>query len=318
VLNFTNPSGLVTQAVYDAGFRRIYGLCDMPSSLIREIAQLRGCKPENLETLCFGLNHLSFFSSVKQDGQEIVHDLLSLDDLYTATDMRYFSPDFARKKGMLLNEYLFYYFYPDLAFKNINKEPKSRGEIIEAINTQMVRDLSSADVLADLEGSLRIYEHYLGQRESQYMASETGKSKPVSSTLRFDPFEKDNNGYAGVALDLIEAQMGSTAKEIVLNLPNGDAIADLESNDIVEITCKADSSGVRPKRVGHVPVWTSELLRRVKVYERLAAKAILTHDRNCAVDALFFNPLVGSYSHAEALVDKFGERADKSGFWKDI
>ena len=93
MFNFTNPSGLVTQALRDEGFNNVYGICDGPSEFIKELEDMLGINRGDLSVECFGLNHLSWFSSVKANGQELLEQLLNYPLLYKKTEMRFFHPE---------------------------------------------------------------------------------------------------------------------------------------------------------------------------------------------------------------------------------
>ena len=120
-----------------------------------------------------------------------------------------------------------------------------------------------------------------------------------------EPAADDGEGYAGVALSLMEALEGNGRIRTGLNVVNRGAIADLEDTDVVEVSCIVDKDGIQPVPVGKLPDEQSYLIRSVKHYERLAARSILNRDRDLAVDALVAHPLVLSYSRAEPLVDAF-------------
>ena len=94
---------------------------------------------------------------------------------------------------------------------------------------------------------------------------------------------------------------------MILCLPYDGAIPTLADNDIVEITCDISRDGCKPHAVNDADPRALELIRRVKAYERLAAKAIIEHDRTAAVDCLMLHPLVNSYSLATKLVDAYFE-----------
>ena len=113
VFNFTNPAGVVSQTLRDMGYDFTYGICDAPTGMLRGFAKLYGVEPEKVTATCYGLNHLSFFESVKMEGKEMLPVLLDDDRVYTETDMRFFSKELAHKFGCALNEYLYYFFYPE-------------------------------------------------------------------------------------------------------------------------------------------------------------------------------------------------------------
>ncbi len=129
LFNFTNPSGLVTEAIIKSGFkRRVYGICDAPSELIRELPAILGCEERDLSVECYGLNHFSWFTHFTVRGEEVTERLIASPELYQKTAMQYFSPELVRLcDNQLLNEYLYYYYYRDEALKAI-QGPARRAE----------------------------------------------------------------------------------------------------------------------------------------------------------------------------------------------
>ena len=93
VFNFTNPSGLVTQALRTMGYSNVYGICDAPSGFVRQLRDMTG-RP-GLTAECFGLNHLSWFFDFKDGGRDITELVLNHPNLYKDTEMRLFSPELA-------------------------------------------------------------------------------------------------------------------------------------------------------------------------------------------------------------------------------
>ena len=115
----------------------------------------------------------------------------------------------------------------------------------------------------------------------------------------------DGEGYAGVALSLMEALEGGGTIRTGLNVVNNGAMPDLRDSDVVEVSCVVDADGIRPVAVGPMPEAQRYLIQSVKHYERLTAQAVLNRDRTMAIEALVAHPLVLSYSRAEPLVDAF-------------
>ena len=142
VFNFTNPAGVVSQTLRDMGYDFTYGICDAPTGMMRSFALLYGEDPANVTGECYGLNHLSFFNSIKFGGKEMLPTLLADDRIYTQTDMRFFSKELAQKLGYGLNEYLYYFFYREQAVENILKAGTTRGEQIRDVNIHMIAELS--------------------------------------------------------------------------------------------------------------------------------------------------------------------------------
>ncbi len=117
--------------------------------------------------------------------------------------------------------------------------------------------------------------------------------------------EAHDEGYAGVALDLMEALATDTPIHTAVNVPNGAAITGMAPDDVVELSCVVDASGVRPVTIGAIPEPQLLLMKSVKLYERLTAEAIARRSRNLATAALMAHPLVLSYSRARGLVDEY-------------
>lgn len=304
VFNFTNPAGVVSQTLRDMGYDFTFGICDAPSGLLRSIAKLYNAEPDAVTGNCFGLNHLSFFNSIHLDGEEILPDLLNNDRLYTETEMRFFDKKLTKSIGCILNEYLYYFFYREKAVDNILKAGVTRGEVIQDININMTKELSEMDIENDFDNCLRVYEKWYGQRENAYMQNETGISNQ-RIPFRFDINEMDEGGYAGVALKYIEAEQKKQSQEMIMCVPNNGAISELYDDDIVEVTCTISPDGYTPHKVENISEIPMEIIRRVKIYERLASLAIRTRSKDAAVKCLMVHPLVNSYSLAKELVEQY-------------
>ncbi len=305
VFNFTNPAGVVSQTLRDMGYDFTYGICDAPSGMLRSFALLYNENPDNIFGEVYGLNHLSYFKSIKLNGKEIMHELIENDEAYVKTDMRYFSKELLKDRKAVLNEYLYYFYYREQAVENILKAEQTRGEQIRDINKNMTAELSAMDIENDFEGCLKVFEKWYGMREGSYMASETGVKR--TAPWHFDIYEKDDGGYAGVALKFIENAQSGTTGTMIMCIPNNGAINGLRDNDVVEITCDVNSDSCIPHKIGDVDEQNLEMIRRVKIYERLSSKAIREKDKAAAVQALTLHPLVNSYSLAKELVDEFIE-----------
>jgi 6-phospho-beta-glucosidase len=138
------------------------------------------------------------------------------------------------------------------------------------------------------------------QRISSYMQhGET--NEPITGITDVEADE----GYAGVALSLIEGLENDHPVYTALNVPNENAIACMQPDDVVEVSCVVDRNGIHPQPIGDIPEPQELLMRTVKLYEKLAVKAILNRSRTLAAQALMFHPLVLSYARAEKLVDEY-------------
>lgn len=316
VFNFTNPAGVVSQALRDMGYDFTYGICDAPSGMLHQFADLYGVDASRIYGECYGLNHLSYFQSIKVDGKEIMPELIANDEAYAKTDMRFFEKKLLEDRGCVLNEYLYYFYYREKAVANILNAKQTRGEMICDINRHMTEELSKIDIENDFEAGLKCFEKWYGIRENNYMANETGihRDKPWT----FDVYSKDAGGYAGVALKFIEIAASGGMGTMILCAPNGNAIEGLEPTDIIEVTCDISREGCKPHHITNIPESNLEMIRRVKYYERLAARGIVNRSRKDITECLTMHPLVGSYSLASKLTDEYIKlNAPYIGDWRD-
>ncbi|WDR03126.1 6-phospho-beta-glucosidase [Devosia algicola] len=299
LLNFTNPAGLVTQALRNAGFSRSVGICDSANGAQNAVAAWLGLDPQSVAADLFGLNHLSFSRAVTVKGRNVLSELLANDEFLNKTSLNVFEPDVVRIHNMWINEYLYYFYYADKAL-TAQQSGGARGREIKALNVELNQQLAAIDPNADPDAALQIYFNYENRRSGSYMKSAWQDRSTLAAHA--GKAESDGEGYAGVALDIISALSGGPEIHTGLNVPNGDTIIGLRPDDVVEVTCRIDSNGIHPKPVGAMPEGQSYLVQSVKRYERLTVEAVADRNRTLAVEALVAHPLVQTYSRAKPLV----------------
>lgn len=306
IFNFTNPAGVVSQTLRDMGYDFTFGICDAPSSMLSAFARLYGVSPDDMGGECYGLNHLSFFSHIRLKGRDIMTNIIDNSLAYKNTELRFFDKALVKHLGCIPNEYLYYFFYREQAAAHILEAGKTRGEAIRDINLKMTKELSHMDIEGDFENCLKVFEKWYGQRENEYMSKETG-GRVNKPPYRFDLYDADAGGYAGVALKYIALALDDKEGEMILCVPNEGAIPGLCDTDVVEITCTVGKGKCIPHRILHPGDIQMEYIRRVKLYERLASLAIREKSIKAAVDCLMVHPLVNSYSLAVKLVSGYLE-----------
>lgn len=315
VFNFTNPVGIVSQALRKMGYDFTYGICDAPSGMLHQFAGVLGVDAHLLSGELFGLNHLSWFHRILLDGKDVMPSLLQNEQALKETDLHFFSPALLAHIGCVPNEYLYYFYSREQAVRNILKAGKTRGDIILEINRAMLEELNALPKNSGFSDKLAVFSKWYGLREAQYMANETGIKRTTKWV--FDPFKRDDGGYAGVALNFIDIERSGKAGSMILTVPNDGAVDFLEDSDTVEVTCSITAKGAKPHRFEHVPDNQQELIRRVKYYERVGAEAIIERSRKKAVDALMLHPLVNSFTLAEELADRYIElNRPYTGAWE--
>lgn len=302
LLNFTNPAGLVTQALHDAGFSRSIGICDSANGAQRALARWFDVPDQAIAADLFGLNHLSFTTRAMLNGRDVLPEALADDGFLNASAQRVFEREIVRRHGMWLNEYLYYFYYADKAVASLQAGP-SRGEEIKALNQRLLPALQAVDMAKSPAQALEVYFAYEHSRSASYMATANQSGSTASPSAH--PAADDGEGYAGVALGIIAALAGGSPIRSGLNTPNNGAIADLRDTDVVEVTCMIDGDGVHPQAFGAMPQMQGSLVQAVKTYERMTVDAIGQRSRALAVDALVAHPLVQSYSRARPLVSHY-------------
>lgn len=307
IFNFTNPSGLVTQALRSAGYDKIIGICDAPSSTKFRMAKTLGIEEKDLYVEFFGLNHLSWIRSVKQQGEEILNSLLvDQQFLESVQEFAMFDHDLLKEIGLLPNEYLYYYYHREKALQNIIKSGATRGKTIELGNQAMMKELKSINIKECPEEALQIFLYYMELRERSYMSIETGH-KQEEAIDKGNLKVPDGMGYAGVMLDCIEGLQSDEGKYLVLSVENQECMEGLEAEDVIEVTCKVSKEGIKPIPIGAVPKHCNVLIQNIKHYEKLTVEAILNKSKETAIQALTLHPLISSYSLAKELVEKYDE-----------
>ncbi|MDQ8734726.1 glycoside hydrolase [Paenibacillus sp. LHD-38] len=305
IFNFTNPSGLVTQALRNLGFDKVIGICDAPSSTIIRMAKALEIDPNHMYVEFFGLNHLSWIGKVIFEGKDLLPELVNDEKfLSKVEEFNMFDFSLIKSMGYLPNEYLYYFYHREQAIDHIIKSGNSRGKNIENINTLMMNELLSIDMDANPEEALQTFLYYMESRESSYMSIEANKEKNV--TIEKGHLEiPDSMGYAGVMLDCIEALQTDESKQVILSVPNNGSMDGLEDSDVIEVTCNVSRKGFEPVHIGKIPEHMYVLVKTIKLYEKLTIDAIMNKSPELAIRALTVHPLVFSYSLAKKLVDGY-------------
>jgi len=294
VVSFTNPVGIVTQAMTTATTARVLGICDTPAGLFADVAQVLGLDPARCFFDYFGLNHLGWLREVYSDGEPQLSGVWNDPTFLTRIYRRpLFDPQFLEALWLLPTEYLYYYYRPSAALKNYRQSGLTRGAAIAQLNVQLFRDLAA-------QGSDRrqVYEQYLEARSAGYMQIESGSAQPLPRSEL-----SELTGYDKIALAVIRAIYFNTNDIIPLNVPNRGALRDLAEADVVEVPCVVNANGAHALNVGTIPDAVRDLLVRVKEYERLTVDAAATRSDDVAIRALARNPLVGEDELAQRLVD---------------
>jgi len=299
IINFTNPVGIVTQAMTQDGNARVIGICDTPAELFADVTRVLDLPADRCFFDYFGLNHLGWLREVFVDGEPQLSRLWDDDPLlervYRAP---LFDARFLRQLRLLPTEYLFFYYRPREALANLQTAGRTRGRDIAALNERLFHDLMTAG-----SSARQLYETYLEQRSAGYLRLEAGGASGPARPEPVDDRASELAGYDKIALAVVRAIHSDSNAIIPLNVPNRGALRGLADTDIVEVPCVVGANGARPLAVDAMPDDVRELVVRVKEYERFTVDAASAPSMDAAVRALSLNPLVGTHALARRLVD---------------
>jgi 6-phospho-beta-glucosidase len=265
-VDFTNPTGLVTQALLDEGHRAL-GLCNVAIGLQRRFAAKFGVEPERVQLEHVGLNHLTWERKVLVDGVDRLPEILAEDIEMVAGDSA-MPADLIRDVGAIPSYYLHYYYLTHRVLEQ-QRTGKTRAEEVMEIEA----------------GLVELYR------------DPTLDTKPKLLEERGGAF------YSEAAAALVASLHAGTNDIQVVNVRNDGAIPNLPRDAVVEVSAFVDRHGAHPLAVDALPPEMLGLVQHAKAYELLTARAALSGDRGLALKALMTNPLVGDYDTAKPLLE---------------
>ncbi len=277
LVDFTNPVGIVTQALLDEGHRAV-GLCNVAIWAQRRIGHYLGVDPDEVAVEHVGLNHLTWIRSARTGGAGRADGAGPdrLDELFDR-----FGPEVELESGVSLDvlrlqhalpSYYVHYYY---------------GHDAEVAQQSAPGYRSRADVVAELETTL--LEEY---RDPALV------SKPAKLSYRGGAY------YSLAAVRLMASLHAGTGDVQVVDMRNDGAVPGLPDDSVVETTAVVDAEGAHPLPQRELPSEMLGLIQHAKAYERLAVRAACSGSRDDVVRALLANPLVGQYPLAAELADE--------------
>lgn len=311
IINFTNPAGLIAQAVSHNSGMKVIGICDTPAELFHRIAQVLDAAPAKVHCDYVGLNHLGWVRRVTLNGEDVTARILgsekALRRLYQA-DL--FDGELLRNLKLIPTEYLFFHYSRRRALSNQRAARATRGEEIGKLNQELFRQLGSAMGTGRGEEALAIYVSYLNQRSGSYLQLEAsaGTAFDKSHALAEDPFHVAS-GYHRIALDVMRALLSEEPRRIVVNVRNHGAIADIAYEDVVEVPCAVSKHGIIPEKCGSLPEEVRGLVLAMKAYERAAIEAAVTGSAALARKAMLLYPSIGEWEPSADLLADFSAKS---------
>ncbi|MFC9281983.1 6-phospho-beta-glucosidase [Streptomyces collinus] len=296
VINFTNPAGLVTEAMSRHLGDRVIGICDSPVGLGRRIARVLGADPKEAWIDYVGLNHLGWVRGLRVAGRDELPRLLADPGLLSSFEEgRLFGADWLRSLGAVPNEYLHYYYFNRETVRAYQEAEKTRGAFLRDQQARFYEEAGRADVSA-----LGAWDRTRNEREATYMAENretSGAGEREADDL--------SGGYEKVALALMRAIARDERTTLILNVRNQGTLSVLDRDAVIEVPCLVDANGAHPVAVAPLPGHATGLVCSVKAVEREVLAAAESGSRTTAVKAFALHPLVDSVDVARRLVDGY-------------
>jgi 6-phospho-beta-glucosidase len=267
IVDFTNPVGIVTRALLDAGHRAV-GLCNVAIGFQRRFAKTLGVPSGDIQLGHVGLNHLTWERSVLLRGEDVLPRLLAGHAEEIASDTG-LPPALLRRLGVVPSYYLRYFYEHDAVVAEQLTAP-SRAEEVTAIEERLLE--MYADPALDEKPKL------LEQRGGAY--------------------------YSEAAVDLVASLSADRGDVQVVNVRNGDRLPFLPAEAVIEVPARITAAGADPLPVDPVEPLYAGLIAHVTAYEELAIEAALKGGVDRVTDALLAHPLIGQVSVATDLAGR--------------
>jgi 6-phospho-beta-glucosidase len=298
VINFTNPAGMVTEAMSRHLGDRVIGICDSPVGLGRRAARALGIDPARASFDYSGLNHLGWLHAVRLDGEDVLPRLLADEAALTSFEEgRLFGAAWLRTLGALPNEYLHYYYFHREAVAAASAAlaaGRSRGAFLRDQQSRFYARMTSPATPA-----FATWEATRLEREATYMA----ENREAAGSGERDACDLESGGYENVALALMRALARDEPATLILNVRA--PLAPLDSGAVVEVPCHVDAGGPRPLPGTPLPGHAAGLVASVKAVERAVIDAAVTGDRGAALRAFALHPLIDSVTVARRLLEQY-------------
>ena len=265
LINFTNPSGIITEFVLNNTNVKNIGLCNVPIDMLDDIKETTG---PDVDITYVGLNHLSWVTSIKKDGKELITDMINQG--YKAKVMANIQDDgigldCLKAVNAIPSSYLQYYYCREAKLQHQRDDEKTRAQVCMEIEEQL----------------LKMYQ---------------------DEELCVKPALLDKRGghkYSLAAVNLINSLANDVGDIQVVNVKNNGTLDFLEDDDVIEAPCVIGKDGAKPIKVTdfhnkHI----INLIRIVKAYEKYTVEAATTGNENAAINGLLIHPLVGDYDKA--------------------
>nr|WP_309507101.1 6-phospho-beta-glucosidase [Sediminibacillus dalangtanensis] len=279
LLNFTNPAGLVTEAILKHSNVKVVGLCNNPINYYKKFSQTYNVNMKDISLTFVGINHLIWITELYVKGKSRIEDILTgVSDSYEARNIPSFGwdLDFLQSLQAIPCGYHKYYYQTD--------------RLLEQQLEQYRNHETRADQVRKVEKEL--FELY----------------RDPSLDEKPQALEQRGGAYYSEAAVRLMTSLHTDSRDIhTLNVRNDGTISCLPEDACIEVNCVVESHRVTPLQIGYVPPQIRGLLQVVKAYEELTVDAAVTGDSGLALQALTLHPLVPSAEKAKAVLEEMLE-----------
>ncbi len=275
LLNFTNPAGMVTEAIHKYSSIRSIGLCNSPIAAYKWLSSLYSVPIDRIHCEFVGLNHLHWINRISVNGEQKLPELLSNRDGYSAKNVPQYdwNATLLRSLGAVPSYYLKYFYL--------------HREILAEQQAAALKGETRAETVKRLEDEL--FDIYQNPELSE---------KPKQLEQRGGAY------YSEAAVRLMNSLHNDTRDIQTLNVSNRGILDFLSDDACIEVNCIVTKQGPIPQPVSEVPAAFKGLIQAVKTYEQLTIEAAVTGSRDTALLALAHHPLVPSVNDAEKMLEE--------------
>ena len=274
LINFSNPSGMIAEAILNNSKIKMMGLCNVPINTIDGIKNKMNLPNAYVEYL--GLNHFAWITGIKDNGKDYLEEAINqgLNGAVMQNIPAFsFSHELIKTVGAIPTSYLIYYYYRDAQLQKAMEAPKCRAEVCMEIEEQLLDIYSNSELHVKPE-----------------LLSKRGGAR-----------------YSEVAINLINSIYNDVNDIQVVNVLNNGAIPFMQDNDAVEVCARIGKDGAKVIKTDCHNEHIKDMMLMMKAYEKHAVRAALTGDEDEAMRALLINPLVGDYKKAKPCFDELKE-----------
>ncbi len=296
LINFTNPAGMVTEALHGVVGDRVIGICDSPASLIRRVARALRIPAGQEKFDYVGLNHLGWLRTIHNgSGPNLLPDLLRNEPLLESFEEgQLFGARLLGSLGCIPNEYLHYFYYAADVLASVSGTT-TRATFLRAQQSDFYAAAAASS------SPLDVWQHAIDERNRTYMAI----SREATGADERHPDDVEGGGYEQIALAVMRAIATNSHETLVLNVRNAGAVPELDDEAVIEIPTTVGKSGPLALPVGVLSDHQAGLMREIKAVERAAIDAATTGNLSSAYAALAMHPLNGSFARAIRILDEW-------------